>query len=66
MKCPNCLAQSGDDWTQCRGKCPMPQSPHYDELTALNVQACATEEDLRYSRALASAAVNYWNYKHRK
>ena len=30
MRCPKCLARSGDDWEQCGGSCPMPGSPHYD------------------------------------
>jgi hypothetical protein len=31
MECPKCGYTSGDDWSQCRGSCPMPGSPHYDE-----------------------------------
>lgn len=31
MRCPKCHAISGDDWSQCEGKCPMPMSPHYKE-----------------------------------
>lgn len=27
--CPKCDAVSGDDWSQCKGRCPMPMSPHY-------------------------------------
>lgn len=27
--CPKCGQQSGDDWRQCGGSCPMPGSPHY-------------------------------------
>ena len=29
MTCPKCKAESGDDWSQCKGRCPMPGSPHY-------------------------------------
>jgi len=29
--CDKCRAESGDDWAQCRGACPMPGSPHYVE-----------------------------------
>lgn len=29
-KCPKCGFESGDDWAQCSGKCPMPMSPHYE------------------------------------
>ena len=27
--CPKCRQDSGNDWSQCRGKCPLPMSPHY-------------------------------------
>lgn len=27
--CPKCGAVSGDDWSQCEGRCPMEMSPHY-------------------------------------
>lgn len=27
--CPKCNAVSGDDWSQCGGSCPRPDSPHY-------------------------------------
>jgi len=29
-QCPKCGVQSGDDWHQCEGQCPMPGSPHYN------------------------------------
>lgn len=32
--CPKCKHVSGDDWSQCCGKCPIEQSPHYDKETA--------------------------------
>lgn len=28
-QCPKCKATSGNDWTQCKGDCPMLGSPHY-------------------------------------
>lgn len=31
--CPKCGNESGDDWRQCRGSCPMPVSPYYDATT---------------------------------
>lgn len=34
QQCPKCEASSGDAWTQCKGSCPMPFSPHYDESSA--------------------------------
>ena len=33
MACPKCGATSGGDWSQCEGKCPMPNTPHYDWQT---------------------------------
>jgi len=27
--CPKCQAVSGNDWSQCRGQCPLPMSPHF-------------------------------------
>lgn len=32
--CPKCLSSSGDSWGHCEGKCPIAQSPHYDERVA--------------------------------
>lgn len=29
IRCPKCSATSGGDWSQCKGACPMPLSPHY-------------------------------------
>lgn len=35
-ECPKCGAFSGDDWTQCKGMCPMESSPHYNaDLAAI-------------------------------
>lgn len=28
--CSKCRATSGNDWSQCKGSCPMPGSPHHD------------------------------------
>lgn len=30
MICPKCGSQSGDDWSQCEGSCPIVGSPHFD------------------------------------
>lgn len=30
ITCPKCKKNSGDDWSQCEGSCPMRSSPHYD------------------------------------
>lgn len=32
-ECQKCKAISGDDWSQCLGKCPVEGSPHYDRET---------------------------------
>lgn len=55
--CPKCLHTSGDDWSQCRGECPMPGSPHNrgDTFEAFQARVTAaarviTEADL-YWRA---------------
>ena len=29
-RCIKCGYPSGDDWTQCKGVCPVQQSPHFD------------------------------------
>lgn len=29
MSCPKCNRESGDDWSECGGACPIPASPHY-------------------------------------
>ena len=31
--CPKCGHRSGDDWSQCSKRCPVPGSPHFDEPT---------------------------------
>lgn len=28
--CPKCHTQSGNDWSQCAGSCPVERSPHFD------------------------------------
>lgn len=30
MKCPKCKSVSGDDWSRCKGSCPIKFSPYYD------------------------------------
>lgn len=29
IQCPKCKKFSGDDWSQCKGVCPMSDSPHF-------------------------------------
>ena len=33
-RCPRCKMTSGNDWSQCEKRCPIPVSPHYDERLA--------------------------------
>jgi hypothetical protein len=33
--CPKCRSTSGNDWSQCGGKCPMPNTRHYDFATEM-------------------------------
>ena len=33
MICPKCKSESGDDWSQCGGSCPMPMSPYYENIS---------------------------------
>jgi hypothetical protein len=28
QNCPKCGSETGNDWSQCDGVCPMPMSPH--------------------------------------
>lgn len=30
--CPKCLSDSGNDWSQCGRKCPMPMSPYFSQV----------------------------------
>ena len=30
-QCPKCKETSGNDWTQCKGECPVTISPHYTQ-----------------------------------
>ena len=44
MECLKCGKSSGDDWSQCKGVCPMASSPHFDKSTCIhwtNVRAVA-------------------------
>jgi hypothetical protein len=44
--CPKCGAVSGDDWSQCKGFCPMPGSPHYSktEMPAHSLRSPMTND----------------------
>lgn len=51
MKCPKCYYSSGDDWRQCRGRCPMPMSPHYKKRILdpqTNIYVLVEEGDFPY------------------
>jgi hypothetical protein len=39
--CPQCLAVSGDDWSQCQGSCPMQASPHFDPSRLREGERCS-------------------------
>jgi len=44
--CPKCGNDSGDDWSQCVGGCPMVVSPYYDEYLGDDYKAnVATYDD---------------------
>jgi hypothetical protein len=42
-KCDKCGVRSGNDWSQCKGSCPMPMSPHYD-TTLLSCENCGKKD----------------------
>ena len=31
--CPKCKMPSGDSWSECGRNCPIPGSPHFNEVT---------------------------------
>ena len=53
-ECPKCHADSGDDWRQCKGACPMPMSPHYTAAVRAAEEAGDTDE----ARALLAEQLN--------
>lgn len=46
IKCPKCGAESGDDWSQCKGSCPMPGSPHYKPENEATCPRVMTKEQI--------------------
>lgn len=46
-RCQKCFRQSGDDWRQCGGACPMPQSPHYQPPRRAGMSRMLIEAMLR-------------------
>jgi hypothetical protein len=34
ITCPKCKRESGDNWSECEGSCPMPMSPYYNKAAA--------------------------------
>lgn len=38
-QCPKCKLYSGEDWSQCEGRCPMEGSPHYDPVLSVEYSA---------------------------
>jgi hypothetical protein len=47
MKCIKCGAVSGDDWRQCKGSCPLSQSPHYDPQLLVKAEISAEAETFK-------------------
>lgn len=60
MICPKCKQTDGGDWSQCEGKCPMKQSPHYDWQTEMGTKVTevkrSTDGQGRNAATLASRA----------
>ena len=55
IQCPKCSATSGDTWTQCGGDCPMPSSPHFNDIYSKNSEELfnlwgVTCEHLKHTR----------------
>jgi hypothetical protein len=44
-RCLSCARDSGGDWSQCQGQCPIPISPHYDPLFRAQMIAAARAID---------------------
>ena len=68
--CPKCGNTSGNDWSQCKGVCPMAQSPHYaedwEELAAKGYKDFPLS-DWQYEVANGDTKLGYENwYAHRK
>jgi len=61
-KCPKCGNESGDDWRQCRGSCPMPMSPHYLQTAA--PQQCAEQAEAMLSEV--ASLIASWRSGHIK
>lgn len=61
VTCPKCGAHSGDDWSQCKGSCPMSGSTHhatgspYRHVDHAARRRAAIAEARRVRDALASA-----------
>ena len=53
LECPKCGAVSGDDWSQCKGVCPVECSPHFDLQTRMTLKAAPRRPML--DRLLAQA-----------
>ena len=41
LVCPKCNNSTGNDWSDCGEKCPMPASPHYDREATLEAENAA-------------------------
>lgn len=55
LACKKCGSTGGDDWTQCRGACPIPFSPHYKRETPLHFETPIADEGFTVTgRAVSS------------
>lgn len=54
LACKKCGATSGDYWTQCRGACPIPFSPHYKRETPLHFETPISAEGFTVTGRVAS------------
>jgi hypothetical protein len=52
--CPKCKATSGNDWSQCRGACPMPMSPHHGRASCAPLDVDALRDEFHCARMIAS------------
>jgi predicted Zn-ribbon and HTH transcriptional regulator len=59
--CRKCGYESGDDWTQCKGFCPKPWSPHYQKKADIYYNITKTLTIEEKAQRLASLGGDYRN-----
>lgn len=57
--CPKCSATSGNDWSQCRGSCPMPMSPHYGRVSCAQLDVDALRYEFQRDRMIVSQRASW-------